>query len=1642
MTDHKPTHRQDVRPYNRSSMYVPTGRHSVPESHSQPKASKTTAVSNLAKQFKARLGGLVRWWKRQDTKYRWKWRAANLGTAFLVLLSVAIPVLSQIQNNHAYTLSADALKLIGRSDPKLASKLSYDSKNKVYEFNKDSVKEFNPVDQLKAQVGTASNEGKDKSLYALDVAQDITKGVTYHDVNSKLSFTMVPQFKGLDGKVEQGRLVYPLANKTQAIYTLKNNGLKEDIVVQKATESTMRFSYTLQLPKTLEARSLPDGSGGIGIYGGNQSLFSNMSYGSDKDKELVEKARENAAKDTLVFGIPRPVITTSKGDDVSKTKARFELKGNQLTVVAEGLDNLNQPFSIDPSVVVPTNTDFSIDGNNESNIAFGSGISRGGLTGGTVGSWTSQTDLPNTPTAPCSNSLDAYGVYNGYVYVIDNANICYSKLNTSGANGAWQKGTALPATNNSKAGFIYNGYFYITGGLGLTGTAGTNATYYIKLNANGGTAANWGTGSTLNTARYFHAATAYNGYAYVSGGATTNAITPTAIVEKATINADGSLGAWSTTTALTVSRQQHMMQAYNGYMYVNGGATSGGTCYNVQYAPINSDGTLGTWVSTTAIPGTAAYGCAKVAYTIYKGYWYASRGANSSAINTLNVVFAPILANGSVGDWQQTTAFVAAQSGTALVAYNDGADDYLFTVGGSTSQAAFSAKINDAGVINSFSSTNADPLVASEGRANAATVAYNGYMYVIGGESYGGPLTRRNTVLYAAINADGSVTGASGTWQTTGGTFTARGGLTAVAYGGYMYIIGGDHGTADTACSDTSNRYCNEVKRAPINTDGTVGTFSGAGPSAASTFFSASGSGGVGGRDGLGSYIYNNRLYVFGGNYNNNSSVSFEVNIGSLNSSGEITSWSIGASMDVSGEGGHSNFGYAGWGNHIYVVGGRTTNPISGVGSKNDRTWIGTIDQSTGAVSWVDSGLDFGTPVAYKAATVSNGYLYITGGATTDSGGGSGVTDTHYSRINNDGSLAGWQALNNFTTARSEHGSVAYNGYLYVVGGCSGFFTLYSCSNQANDLEDVQYAQINNGGSGVTGASTQGSTGDVTGAGHYWAGSAAYSNNGYNVAYNVAGCYGPPSLSTSRLTCGSTSLSTKVMRLPFSGGNMNTDPDISGARFGLSSVAYNGYLYAIGGCAGTNSAGNQTVCTSGNFKSDVQYAPIVGSSGGTIAQSGTTVTGTSTNFSNGQVGATIQYPDGSIAVITAVSNTTSMTVNVSKTVTAGTSYVIKDGAIGSWNSDPDAFTTARYGHSSVVYNGYLYIIGGCSNATVGSGNCSAIQSDVQYGLLCNSTNITVVSSDCFGASAGQVGTWHNGGASNLTARMYFGATAYNGYLYAIGGCTTLSGGVCTASTNSVQSIQLNSDGSLNGDWITQSAVGPPRFGVAVTSYNGYLYVSDGCPSTTASCSNSGDTVNKLYIAPIGSTGYLGSWQSSPNTLSANGLFGHGLVIVGGNLATVRGIHNPNSEINSVYYAPVSTIPRKGLYSKLLDMNSGIYLSNIRGISYSGSLPNGLSDIGFKAAPANGVYGTTGTAASSSFTNARCTGVNGVRYLMLTVAFDDTYSAIYPDANGTASNVSSLNVLYEFSRPPNIRLKLGKTLQQGVQTDLDICKLTS
>ena len=156
-----------------------------------------------------------------------------------------------------------------------------------------------------------------------------------------------------------------------------------------------------------------------------------------------------------------------------------------------------------------------------------------------------------------------------------------------------------------------------------------------------GTIGSWATLSTMPAVMYAHSAVAANGYLFVTGGYTGAAAVST--VYSAPINSDGTVGTWATLSTIPATRFRHSTVAYNGYLFVIGGQTVS-TVYS---APINSNGTIGAWATLSTLPVTLRYHSA----VAYNGYLFAIAGYNDAPSSASTVYSAPIKSYGTIGSW-------------------------------------------------------------------------------------------------------------------------------------------------------------------------------------------------------------------------------------------------------------------------------------------------------------------------------------------------------------------------------------------------------------------------------------------------------------------------------------------------------------------------------------------------------------------------------------------------------------------------------------------------------------------------------------------------------------------------------------------------------------------------------------------------------------------------------------------------------------------------------------------------------------------------------------------------------------------------------------------------------------------------------
>jgi len=1671
--------------------------------------------------IKARRYRLGRYLIRQGFRWRHKilviyhqhprlYNRVGASVAGVVVIGLlALGVLAFIAPSYQLT-TADS-QLIGPADTSLmkTGKFAYNSKAKAYYLNKSDLN--SSANSFSSDAVTVGNNSSNAS-YALKLPTALSHGVTVRDNTSGLSFSLIPQFSTTAGKNLSSHIVYPLTNTSGAedIYTVKQNGLQEDVVLNQPT-SSLKLTYKLSLPSYLTARSLSDGA--IGIYSADPALFGNITYGDSKDQLAVAKARVNSQKNYLVFALLPPII--KDGSTISSTnptnppgtKTSLTLKGNTITLVASSLGRLPKtayPLDIDPSILVASANSFGATGNNEGDINIGtSSVNEAGLDGGVIGSWTSTTAFSSSgSTMPARYGFGAVA-YDGYLYVFGGQaaasggdctstggycnGVFYDSISSTGTLGiSWTQDTTatFPSTMPARAGFAaaaYNGYLYLMGGsIGISSgdcmASGDycNGTFYAPINANGTIGAWMSTTafpSGMPARRALAPALASNGYLYLLGGLSNTSGGDCTFgggagyfcngTFYAPINANGTIGAWTQDTTATFpsnmpARVSFADTVYDNYIYVMGGlgytstgdcATGGTLCNGTFYAPINANGTIGAWTSTTAFPSgmPARDNFGSVAYNgylyVFDGMGNAASGDCTAASDLCNGTFyAPINANGTIGAWTATTTFASgmpARWDGSAVAYNG----YLYVMGGQAGASGgdctatsnfcngvFLASIQPAGYLGSVSAASSLPSAA----VNNAAAAFNGYIYNFGG--WGGS-SAVATVSYAQVSSSGALVTQSscpGGWTLGGAGATAWCynnsslpiGLqneSAVADNGYLYVIGGQNSSGNDSAA---------VYYAPINSNGSPGSWT-----ATSSLPSVTYQTGV--------TVYNGYIYVSGGV--SGGYLSEDVAYAAIGSSGALTvqsscptNWTLGGAgstawcydsyslpayvyQDVS----VASNGY------VYVLGGSVV-------SNDTETVEYAATSSTGALTapstcpsgwtlggdnniWCYNSSSLPFDVASSVTLAYNGYIYDVGG-DTDSGN---TATIEYAPINNDGSVGSWVATTSLSASTGNGAGVVYDGYIYVMGGSPG----------NGIVATVMYLPVNNGGVGTVVTWSQDTTATFPSNMPARYGLATVAYNGY--IYAMGG-----KSSTSNGDCTATGdFCNGVFYAPItSNGTVGawtqdttaTFPSTMPARFTFTAVVYNGYIYAMGGQ--NNSGGGD--CTSGTnpyFCNGTFFAPI--NSNGTVGAWTQDTTATFPSNMPARQGLSAVAYNSYLYVMAGQSLTSSGDCTATGDYCNGVWYapINSNGTVGAWTQDTTATfpsnMPARYGFSAVAYNSYLYVMGGISGTS--SGDCTASSN------VCNGVWYTPINSN------GTVGAWTattNFTTTSMPAREYATAVAYNGYLYVMGGYATTSRGDCSVICNGVFYAPINSNGTVGAWTATTSFTAttmPARWVFSTVAYNGYLYVMGGaggtssgdCTAASSMCNGvfstglqsipragyysdlvnlSGNTgwntttsmstavyaagsvayngylysfggqtassnTNIVEYAPIKSNGTIGSWTSTTMPVA---LQGFGYAEYNGYLYVMGGMNTSGTTVGVTYYAPINSNGSLGTWNTttaLPAVNDTFSAVAYNGYMYifggeSSNNANNYNEADSIVINANGTLGSSWSAANSGFSS--------------------------------------------------------------------------
>lgn len=310
-------------------------------------------------------------------------------------------------------------------------------------------------------------------------------------------------------------------------------------------------------------------------------------------------------------------------------------------------------------------------------------------------------------------------------------------ISATAVHAEWNSAVPLPAPRWYPGCCAYGEHLYVTGG--EQGGQGHYSVWYSQVQEDGSLEP-WLSTTLLPGGRMYHGCVAYNGYMYVAGGWGYGSYHAT--VWYAQIQGDGSIGSWISTTDMPAARDGIGLVAHDGYLYTLGRYNGSSDSRAVWFVPIQGDGSLGSWESTTDIPAVRrCHGaCA------YDGYLYLTGGFTMGAIPTGHddVWFAEVQGDGSIASWVSTTPLPDARYGHPCCAHNE----HLLVTGG---QSAFSyyntawyGEIQGDGTVASWPSMDDLP----ESRTGHGCCVCNDYLYVIGGVNSSGNLA---TVRYSYL---------------------------------------------------------------------------------------------------------------------------------------------------------------------------------------------------------------------------------------------------------------------------------------------------------------------------------------------------------------------------------------------------------------------------------------------------------------------------------------------------------------------------------------------------------------------------------------------------------------------------------------------------------------------------------------------------------------------------------------------------------------------------------------------------------------------------------------------------------------------------------------------------------------------------
>lgn len=1474
--------------------------------------------------------------------------------------------------------------------PSYGSFLGYNADTESFEYNKD----YKPSGDIFGFSGSPK--------FSASFPLDGNKERKVIDPVSNTAITIKPKYPVGYGQTDANRIVYPLTGRDALkVISIGGVGYKEDIVLNTFQGSTLKFEYELSVPEGVEARLEQDGS--VGFYGVQPELLGNITTGSEADAELLENARKNGAKSNLLFRIPAPYTIEYKRVE-SVVDTFFTLKDNVLTTVATNLREAQYPLTIDPSVYVETARKF-MRGNEETNVDFDVDnelIQKGTTTGARFENWNATLDLntglydggsvmaggfayyvgglgsAGTPTSTefVTAGADTYSVPSGITQVL---------VEMWGAGGGGGGGGTVSIGGGGGGGSYASAIVNVTaleslnivvGGAGTRGDFSSGGSGTISGDGGGG-----GGHSEVNRAGTPLVIAAGGGG---GGGGDNSSTTPGGAGAPGGDDIDGfdggsSGGAGGGVGATSVSGGAGGAGGNNSG--ASGGSEFGGDGADGRSnqgsdGSKNNGGSNGGGDGGNGDQNSNGFGAGGGG-----GSGYFGGGGGSGSVSGQaggggggsGVSFFEALATGTT-----------AQTGTGSIPGNDGDTDRGGAgdggTGGATSSSGtdgtdgkiiitpvlptefktelYWANIDD----NNGSITSPNPGAGAcaqwctdsvydlpEERRGFSLVAYNGFLYVIGGEDDGGNI--ESTIFIAKLGANGEPSlwhpndSNRNNWvywyeDTSGALTTATKYGSAVAYNNRLYFIGGATvGSPGGVTTVEFTEFNPTGTLAGWTTSGTVGL-------STSRFMHST-------------EVYNGFLYVVGGDSSSLGNLLNTVEFVRLAEDGTfLGSWETTSSFNGARRTNGGKY-TAIYGAYMYLIGGCTSVSSGDCQTIGGEIQIASLFADGSLGSWSTDSATTNDRIGYGLHSWQGSIYRIGGCSSLDATGecSAALASVGYGEINPPGEVStvnitepsgsgqctGGNPINcDLPTVGDDAGeighmlnmSVVLNGFLYVIGGCAEYNCNTGANSPTNDniSSNTAHVAIAPDGSLAPPSSCSGtsygawcvnSTDTINGADGVAAAGVTVFNNRIYVVGGIDSGGG----TTGELYHNSVNASTGELSGAWTTqdlGNAGITEDIfytyvtTRANPNQAST-YPGNLFVFGGCG---NAGGGAGCGGSDYETEVYKCNIEPNgdieeadaddctTAGQLQIDSTPGTGGTDGLGihSGTVYANYIYLIGGFSQAEADKDDV-----IYARFDDNNNVVSVDGG-GDWIESPNKLSIGRRRGWAFGYNGHIYSVGGYDDSGGGI--------------------IPFIEWSKINVSDGSLETFVT---SNVTINQRWGLSMIvsNSFAYVIGGCDVgPSPSGCSSFEPSVQTFQLyNNDSGAQANYTEQTgdfATNNSRIGSSSAILDGYIYVAGGETGGTAT--------DNVQFAKLNPNGTIGSWADTGASLPTARAYGQ-LEVAGGTLYYVGGEDTAGDEKSEVYYATPTSgagspdIIRTSTYK----LGSGEYT----GLNYTLTLNNNL-----------------------------------------------------------------------------------------------------